>query len=391
MLRYRFVVPAAAAIASLSCAQGAPQGGTGGPNGGAGAPPTAIVLQAARSMPIEDASEYVATLESLRSTTVQPQIDGQITQIFVRSGERVRQGARLFQIDPRRQQAAVESQQAERAARQADLEFARQQEDRAKNLLEAGAISRQELERAETARRTAEAALQALDAQLQQQQVQLRYYTVTAPTSGIVGDVPVRIGSQVGTQTMLTTIDQNDTLEVHVSVPIERAGELQAGLPMQVLSGDGSRTLATTTVGFISPRVDPDTQTVLVKGTVRNQDGALRASQFVRARIVWKTTPGLTIPVTAVVRINGQFFGFVAEQGDNGLVARQRLITVGPIVGDAYVLLSGISEGERMVVSGAQKLQDGMPVAEAPPAGAPGVAAGDRGAAGGGAAGPANP
>jgi RND family efflux transporter MFP subunit len=344
-------------------------------------PPTAVVLQRAASSPIQDTSEYVATLKSMQSTTVQPQIDGQITQIFVRSGERVRQGAQLFQIDPRRQQAAVESQQAERAARQADVEFARQQEVRAQNLFDAGAISRQELEQAQTARLTAEAALQALDAQLQQQQVQLRYFTVTAPTAGIVGDVPVRVGSQVGTQTTLTTIDQNDTLEVYTSVPLERASDLKTGLPLQVLSGDGSQALATTTVNFISPHVDPETQTVLVKGSVRNLEGALRTSQFVRARIVWKTTEGLTIPVTAVVRINGQFFGFVAERSDQGLVARQRLITVGPIVDDSYVLLSGISEGEQMVVSGAQKLQEGMPIAEGQ-AGGPG-GAGRAGQAGG--------
>ncbi len=85
-----------------------------------------------------------------------------------------------------------------------------------------------------------------------------------------------------------------------------------------------------------------------------------------RARIVWKTTRGLTIPVTAVVRINGQFFAFVAEPAEGGLVAKQRAITVGPIVGDAYVLLDGVKEGERLVVSGAQKLRDGVPVADAP-------------------------
>src|SRR6185295_17503310 len=147
-------------------------------------PPTTVEIATARAMPLEDATEYVATLKSLHSTTVQPQIDGQITQILVKSGDRVRQGAPLMQIDPRRQEAAVSSQEAERAAREA-----------------AGAISQQELEQAETALRTAEANLRALSAQVQQQQVQLRYFTVTAPTSGIVGDVPVRVGHQVSPQT----------------------------------------------------------------------------------------------------------------------------------------------------------------------------------------------
>src|SRR5206468_2115809 len=148
--------------------------------------------------------------------------------------------------------AAVSSQEAERNSRAAAVAFARQQAERSRQLLAAGAISRQEAEQAETALRTADADLQALSAQVQQQQVQLRYFTVTAPTAGIVGDVPVRVGNQVTPQTLLTTIDQNDTLEVNASVPIERAGALKIGLPLQVWSSDGAQRVAASTVSFVS-------------------------------------------------------------------------------------------------------------------------------------------
>jgi len=325
-------------------------------------PPTPVGLAAARVVPIEDTSEYVATLKSLRSTTIQPQIEGQITQILVRSGDRVQQGAPMIQIDARRQQAAVSSQEAEVAAREAAVAFARQQQQRSSELFAAGAISKQELEQAETALRTAEAQLKALQAQVQQQQVQLRYFTVTAPTSGIVGDVPVRVGNLVTTQTVLTTIDQNDVLELHVSVPMERAPALKIGLPIRVLSSDGAETLATTAVDFISPHVDDQTQSVLTKAQVRNADGRLRAMQYARARVVWKTSEGLVVPVTAVLRISGQFFAFVAEDKGGALVARQRAIKVGQIVGDNYPVLDGIKAGERVVTSGAQKLADGVPI-----------------------------
>ena len=110
--------------------------------------------------------------------------------------------------------------------------------------------------------------------------------------------------------------------------------------------------------------MDDQTQTLLVKGQVQNPDATLRAQQFVRARIVWKTADGLLIPVTAVSRLNGALFGFVAETQDGKLVARQRPLKVGPIVGDSYTVLSGIKAGERVVVSGAQKLLDGAPIAE---------------------------
>jgi len=98
--------------------------------------------------------------------------------------------------------------------------------------------------------------------------------------------------------------------------------------------------------------------------------GRLRAQQYVRARIVWKTTDGLVLPVTSVLRINGRFFAFVAEDSGGKLVAKQRPITVGAIVGDNYAVLDGIKPGERVVTAGAQKLADGLPIQEAPaPAG----------------------
>ena len=152
-----------------------------------GFPPTPVKLVAAALTPLDDVTEYVATLKSLRSTTIQPQIDGQITQIRVKAGDRVRRGDPLMQIDARRQQAAVSSQEAERAAREANVAYARQQQQRASELFAAGAISKQELEQAQTALRTAEADLQALQAQVQQQQVQLRYYTIAAPDGGYRG------------------------------------------------------------------------------------------------------------------------------------------------------------------------------------------------------------
>jgi RND family efflux transporter MFP subunit len=194
----------AAAVAALAVLSSGCSGASSGAPGGGGFPPAAVQIATAKSSAIEDATEYVATLKSLRSTNVQPQIEGQITEVFVTSGQRVAAGAPILQIDPRRQEAAVSSQEAERTARQADVSFARQQLDRANELFKAGAISRQELEQAQTALQTAEARLKALQAQVQEQQVQLRYYTVTAPTAGIIGDVPARVGNQVTPQTVLT-------------------------------------------------------------------------------------------------------------------------------------------------------------------------------------------
>ena len=90
--------------------------------------------------------------------------------------------------------------------------------------------------------------------------------------------------------------------------------------------------------------------------------GQFRADQFVRARLVWSAAPGLTVPVTAVVRINGQYFAFVAEKGDQGLVARQRAVQLGDILGNDYFVREGLKPGEQLIVAGLQKIGDGAPV-----------------------------
>src|SRR5215210_5981874 len=147
MSMLRILMAAAAIVAvvpAAACNRGA---GAGAPRA---FPPTPVDIATARAMPVEDATEFVATLKSLHSTTVQPQTDGRITHILVKSGDRVQQGAPLMQIDPRRQQAAVQSQEAQRAALDASVAYARQQADRSRELLAAGAISKQEQEAADT-------------------------------------------------------------------------------------------------------------------------------------------------------------------------------------------------------------------------------------------------
>jgi multidrug efflux pump subunit AcrA (membrane-fusion protein) len=108
--------------------------------------------------------------------------------------------------------------------------------------------------------------------------------------------------------------------------------------------------------------VDDATQTVQVKSALRDVPPSVRVLQFVRARVVWKTAPGVTLPITAVSRISGQFFCFVAEPGPNGLVARQRPVQIGELIGNDYVVIGGVNAGDKVVVSGIQKIGDGAPI-----------------------------
>jgi multidrug efflux pump subunit AcrA (membrane-fusion protein) len=101
---------------------------------------------------------------------------------------------------------------------------------------------------------------------------------------------------------------------------------------------------------------------VLVKGLLSRSTG-LRSAQYVRARIVWQRVDTLVVPVVAVQRINGQHFVFIAESEQGKLVARQRPVRLGAIQGNEYLVVSGLEAGQRVVVSGTQKLADGAPIA----------------------------
>lgn len=331
------------------------------PQAGAGAMP--VKVMEAKAVPVNDTSEYVATLKSRDSAVIMPQVEGQITQIFVHSGDRVSAGAPLIEIDPLKQQATVKSLESARSAQRATLALAKQQYDRAEGLSGAGVVSKQDLDQAKATLDAAQAQMDSLDAQVKEQEVQLHYYKVTAPREGIVGDIPVRVGDRVTTTTQLTTVDQPGSLEAYVYVPIERSAQLKMGLPVQIVDGTG-KILSDSRITFISPQVDNTTQTVLVKARIANGNDALRQSQFIRARVVWGTHQSPEVPMLAVTRLSGQYFVFVAEPQDGGsYVAKQRPITVGQTVGNDFEVRDGIKPGDKVIISGTQFLMDGMPVA----------------------------
>jgi RND family efflux transporter MFP subunit len=323
-------------------------------------PPVGVGVQQLANKPVVITSEYIAVIKSRRSSDVRPQVEGVITNIFAKSGDRVTAGKPLLQIDASKQQATVESDEASRIAQDEAVHYAQQQFERAKQLLSVGAISQQEFEQAETALKTTTATQSALKARVQESRVQLQYYRVTSPTDGTVGDIPVRIGDRVKTDTVLTTVDQKAGLELYIQVPIERGPDVRTGLPVQIVDGRG-QLLAESEIDFVSPQVDDKTQSILVKAAMPS-DKDFRTEQFVRARVVWRSQPGLTIPAVSVTRINGQYFAFIAEPKGNGFVARQRSVKVGELVGNDYVVEGGLAVGDRLIVSGIQKIGDGAPV-----------------------------
>ncbi len=345
-----------ATLMSAACGGGAPAQSAAAP------PPTAVTTTTLAATAIDDTSDFIATLRSLRSTTIQPEVEGLVTRIFVKAGQRVSVGTPLVQINPAKQQAAVSSAEANRTGTDADVQYWRQQTKRMEALVAAGAVSRAEVDQAQNSLRTAEARLAALEAQVREGRVELEFYRVVAPQSGTIGDLAVRVGDRVTTSTMITTIDDGQALEAYVQVPLDRSPQLRLGLPVQLVDDDG-KVIAANPISFIAARVDDGTQTVLVKSLLSNVPPSMRVLQFVRARVVWRSIQALTVPLTSVLRISGQYFCFVAEPGpQGGLVARQKPIEVGQVLGNNYIVRSGLKAGETLIVSGIQKIGDGAPV-----------------------------
>jgi RND family efflux transporter MFP subunit len=350
-------------LAALAVCVGIP--GCGNKNASGDATPGAmqVKVQVARTVAIPDSNEYLAVLKSRHSADITPQVAGQITKIYVKSGDLVKTGAPLLQVDPLKQQATVGSLEASRAAQEANVKFAKTELDRAQKLVDQGVISRQDFDTAQNNYDTAVQQMNSLDQQVKEQEVELHYYQVVAPMDGIVGDIPVRMGDSVTTATQLTTVDEPGALEAYIYVPVARAHEVRLGLPVN-LKDDSGNLLAQTQVTFVSSEVDDTTQTVLVKAAALNAQSKLRVEQQVRAEVIWSTHAAPVVPVLAVSRINGQYFAFLAVSEAGGLVAREKLLKIGDTFGNDYEVLDGIHPGDHIIVTGTQFLADGVPVSE---------------------------
>ncbi len=324
---------------------------------------TPVQVAAVTLNPVPDSDTYVSTIKSRRSSTMQPQVDGNLTRIFVHSGEVVKAGQVLMQVDPLKQVATLQSQQGTEAQKQAVYQYNQTEVERQRKLFEAGVTSKQAYDQAVQAFQNAKADLDSSVGLTATQKQQLAYYQIRAPFAGIVGDIPVHVGDYVSPTTVLTTIDENADLEAYIYLPTERASQVKLGLPVEIVDTDGS-VLAKSTISFISPEVDNGLQSILAKAEIPHSSQMLRTSQLVNARVIWSTAPAPTVPVLAVVRVGGQPFVFVAAptpKGD-GYAAHQVAVTLGNTVGNTYAVRSGLHPGDKVILSGIQFLQEGAPV-----------------------------
>jgi len=326
-------------------------------------PPQAMPVQVApvTLSPVPSSDTYVSTIKSRRSATMQPQVDGNLVNIFVKSGDLVRVGQVLMRIDPLKQMATVQSQQGTQAQKKAIYDYSQIQYERQRKLFESGVVSRDAYDQATQAYQNAKADYESNAALTDTQKQQLAYYDIRAPFTGVVGDIPVHLGDYVTTTTLLTTVDENADLEAYIYIPTERAGLVRQGLPVDILDTAG-KTLVKSRISFLSPQVDNGLQSILAKAEIPRTAQLLRNQQLVRARVTWSTAPAPVVPVLAVSLVGGQTFVYLAAQKGDGYIAHQVPVMLGDTVGNTYPVISGLKPGDKVITSGLQFLQEGAPV-----------------------------
>ena len=253
--RIRLVPAIFLLLCSVACGGEGAAGGAAPAAAGGGMPAMPVEIVTLEAKPLEQMTEFVGTVKSRRSTEIQPQVEGFITRILARPGQRVGAGTVLMEIDSRLQQGQLASLESVRAQREIDVTYARQEAERAAKLLTAGAGSQMDADRAVNALNAAEAQLKTIEEQIRTSRTDLGYYRVTAPTAGIVGDIPVREGDRVTKATKLTSVDANAGLEVYINVPVQQAPKLRLGLPVRIVDDSGA-IVAEEKIAFVSPSVD---------------------------------------------------------------------------------------------------------------------------------------
>lgn len=367
-------------------------------------PVEAKVMQ---SKMVEDSSSYVAKMDSRKTISLHSRVDGHIVRILRAPEEIVKAGELIIEIDPVKEKQNVESKissyqsseaqyhseirklkalEAQRASTQAKVEFAQKEFVRYSNLLRKGAVSVQLKDSKERSLKVKKADALSLEAQIEAQKAavnaslkqmegsksevkaqkqQLSYHEIRAPFAGTVGNIPVKIGDYITPQTGLTSISQAKPLEAYVQIAKDEAVKLKHGMTIELLDSQGTK-IGTSKVFYISPVVDKDSQSVLVKSLFKNENNELRPAQNVTAKVVWGQSKGIVIPTKALAIVGGQPFIYTVEQGEEGKsIVRQKPVELGELQGNNGILVEkGLKAGEKLVVSGIQNLSDGVPVIE---------------------------
>jgi membrane fusion protein (multidrug efflux system) len=326
-----------------------------------GPPPELVGSTVIESKTWEATVSAVGSITGEQSVAVAAETPGTVRKIHFESGDVVKQGQVLVELDAGTENAQIKATQARKQLAQTNM-------DRAKKLLDVGAIPRAEFDAAQTELATAESALAALRAQIGQK-------TVRAPFAGKTGMRAINIGQYLAPGTQITTLESQGGMYVDFSLPQDQFAIVTAGNKVRVTL-QGSPDLIEGTIAAVDPTIDPITRNIKMRASITEHGGKLRSGMYVTVQIVLPTeSTVVAVPLTAVVRATYGNSVFVIEDkkpGTPGMaqtpdgrkvqVARQQFVKLGPSRGDFVAIVDGVKAGQTVVSEGAFKLRNNAPV-----------------------------
>ncbi len=338
-----------------------------GPATGSGPPPIPVRVGEVtrRDVPIRVAE--VGTVTPLDSVAVRSLVDGQIQRVLFREGDEVSRGQRLFQLDPRPFQAALDQALATLARDRAQLENARVDLGRQAALVGDGYVTQQQYDAARTAVATLEATVASDEAAIEMARLNLQYCRIDSPIDGRTGRLQVQAGNviQKNGATPLVVIERLRPISVAFSVPQDLLPRIlgRAGLPVEALPA-GDQAPRRGTLEFVDNAVDAATGTIFLKATFPNQDRGLWPGQSAQVTLVLGERKGAVVaPATAVEQ--GQEGSHVFVVKPDGTVDSVPVKVVSADAREAVV--EGLEPGQTVVTDGQLRLAPGARVQVAGP------------------------
>ncbi|QEC51725.1 membrane fusion protein (multidrug efflux system) [Anseongella ginsenosidimutans] len=338
------------------------------------AAPQSLPVITLSSQPVTTYQEFSATLEGSKDIEIRPQVDGQLTEIYVDEGDLVKEGQRLFKINDREYTQQFNNAKASVAAAKANLAYAEIEVAKLSPLVANKVISEVQLKSAKAAQLAAEANVAQAEAMLESARINLDYTVVRAPAEGYIGRIPFKTGSLVNPSNpqALTVLSEIKNVFVYFSMSeseflrfkeeasgnsvIEKIDSLP---PVELVLADGSFYPKKGKVELVSGQFDNSMGAITFRAVFPNADRLLRSGSTGRIRIPRIRTAALTVPQEATFNLQDKIFVF-AVGSDNKVVSKP--LTISGKSGTSYLVESGLSPGDKIVYSGLDRLQDGSAI-----------------------------
>ncbi|MBP8130471.1 MAG: efflux RND transporter periplasmic adaptor subunit [Candidatus Hydrogenedentes bacterium] len=309
------------------------------------AAPVNVHVLTLRPTLVEDVLPLTGRIEPWEDITVSAEVSGTVEAQGVEEGDEVRAGQDVFHID-------TSWYQAEHTRAVAQETLAKQEMARVESLRQNGISSPQELDRAQTERKVAEATVAAAATRLDKS-------VVHAPIGGIVDEVFVKAGEWADAGKPLARIVQTGRVKVIVGVPERDIPYFKTGNEVTLTCDAFAEAVFAGRIYRIATTAERETRTFLVEVAIDNGDGRLKPGMIARVRLVRGTYPdAVSVPVFSVISLENQRFAIVEERG----VAHYRPIEVGVLQGDHAHVRRGLQAGDRLIVVGHRDLREGQPV-----------------------------